>query len=265
MTLFIAGNLQAQRSSIADSLSRMDSAISSMDAEFTMQDSYYLGRSVAANILGRYPLYRERAAVLTYLNMICNAIAVNSPSPNWYNGYYVAVLDDSAPNAFATPGGHIFLTRGLIALASSEDMLAAIIAHELAHIQLKHSIAELNENRLVNDLSQIRDRAAQLQVFTTSVNEMVQTLFSRGYSQAQEFEADAMALSLLAAAGYSPRALPDIIAALQRAQPNQRGGLYSTHPAPAERIANIERQISSYRAVDNASYRRARFTRAMGR
>jgi len=264
-------NLTAQNSS-ASALSRMEIAIESSREEFTAQDSYYLGRTVAAHILNRYPLYTGKPELTNYLNLVCAALAINSFAPNWYNGYYVMILDDPAPNAFSTPGGHIFISRGFIDLALSEDMLAAIIAHEMAHIQLNHSTAEIAHTRLTNQLAQERDRissslAAQIQqlMFSESINEIILTLFSRGYSQIQELEADRLALSLLVSTGYNPQSLVDLLVILERQQRIQSAGLSSAHPMLSQRITNLRRQMPPlYRFADNAA-RAERFKRILGR
>ena len=265
---FAAGSLAAQSIDLSGALSRMENAISSSQEEFTMRDSYYLGRAAAAHIVNSFPLYNQNPALTVYLNLVCYALAVNSPMPNWYDGYYVMILDTPVVNAFATPGGHIFITRGILEILTSEDMLAAVIAHEMAHIQLQHGIAAVNQSRAVNDLYQERNRISQSlasetqRQFTVSVNDLVQTLFSGGYSQLQEFEADSTALRLLISAGYNPQSIIELMRILDSLQGNQTAGLNSTHPLPSQRIANLQRQIPVSRFADNAA-RMERVRRAM--
>ena len=209
-----------------DALSNMDRAINSMDAEVTPVDAYFLGRAVAANILAVYKPYTENAELTQYVNRICQTLAINSSQPVAYNGYHVIVLDSAEFNAFATSGGHIFITRGLAELAASEDMLAAVIAHELAHIILKHSIDTINEMRFTDDMMAVADRAAgiaarnsvnagQLLYFRESITKTVDTLMKNGYSQSQEFNADWEAMVLLAYSGYDPAALIEVLRVLQ--------------------------------------------------
>jgi len=266
-------NVMAQQfnPNVLDAITSMESAINSSQQEFTMQDSYYLGRTVAAIILGRYGLYAEKANMINYLNLICSALAINSPSPNWYNGYKVMVLNDPAPNAFSTPGGHIFITRGLIELAVSEDMLAAIIAHEMAHIQLEHGIAEIMNTRVIQGLIQDQQRVSrsvdneiQRQLFSESVSGIVESLLGRGYSQLQEFEADSAAINILIASGYNPAAFLDLLRIFERLQRNQAGNLNNTHPLPAQRITNLQGKMPhANRNVNNSSARMNRFNQIM--
>jgi len=251
-----------------DALSNMDRAITSANAEVTPADAYYLGRAVAANILAVYKPYTRNAELTRYVNRICQALAINSSRPVAYNGYHVIILDSAEFNAFATSGGHIFITKGLVELAASEDMLAAVIAHELAHIILKHSIDTINEVRFTDEMMATASRAAdiaaknsvnagQLLYFRESITRTVDTLMKNGYSQTQEFNADWEAMVILAYSGYDPSALIEVLRVLQKVQASQKGGWYTTHPSPRERIANLEKL--RYRAPDTRKYRTSRF------
>ena len=271
LLLISAGNLTAQGNNMTDALSRMESAISNSKDEFSMRDNYFLGRTVAAQILARYSLYTEKPVLIDYLNLICKALAINSPAPEWYSGYHVMILDAPELNAFSTPGGHIFVTRGLISAVSSEDMLAAVIAHELAHIQLNHGTAEIKNARLIQYLGNEQQRISQSvpleiqrQVFTEIVDEIVQSLFTKGYSQLQEFDADSNAYKLLVSAGYNGGSLIELLRILESESQNQIGSFNSTHPLPAQRIANLEKLVNTSRFASNTmSVRRNRFNRIL--
>jgi predicted Zn-dependent protease len=252
----------------ADALADMEAAFNKMDEQLTPEDAYYLGRAVAANILAAYKPYTKNAGMTQYVNRICQTLAINSPQPVAYNGYHVIILDSAEFNAFATSGGHIFITKGLAEAAASEDMLAAIIAHELAHIILQHSVEMINEMRFTNEMMAAADRAAELAArnsanarqfmqFRESITKTVDTLLKNGYSQYQEFDADKKAMELLASAGYDPSALTEMLRVLQRVQTSQKGGFNTTHPSPGERIANVEKL--GYRVPDTRRYRASRF------
>ena len=251
-----------------DALANMDKALNNMDADATPADAYFLGRAVAANILTVYKPYTQNTELTQYVNRICQTLAINSSQPVAYNGYHVIILDSAEFNAFASSGGHIFITKGLAEAAASEDMLAAVIAHELAHIILKHSIDIINEVRFTDEMMAVADRAAdiaaknsvnagQLLYFRESITRTVDTLMKNGYAQSQEFNADWEAMVLLAYAGYDPSALIEVLRVLQKVQTSQKGGLYTTHPSPRDRIANLERL--RYRVPDTLKYREPRF------
>ena len=233
----------------------------------TSEDEYYLGRAVAANIAGTYPIYRN-PALQAYLNKICNTIVINSPRPEIYKGYYVAILDTNEINAFATPGGHIFVTRGLIACASGEDALAAVIAHEIAHIQLRHALTAIRNARYANafisgafaagdDVKGVKEFA---DIMGDSVNEIVTTMVVKGFSKSQELEADAKALSLLASAGYQPSGLLEMLEVLKQKQGNNKtSGFGKTHPTPADRITAAKKNLGKYKVEDTKSFRTKRY------
>jgi predicted Zn-dependent protease len=247
------------------------------DDDFSPADAYYLGRAVAANILSVYKPYNNPEAA-QYLNSICQALVINSSHQSAYKGYFVMILDSDELDAFSTPGGHIFITRKLAQAALSEDMLAAIIAHELAHIMLRHGVKIINETKLENDLSAVADWAAKVSAsqsaeaaraasFRDSAEKLIDVILRSGYSQIQEFEADLEAMVLLTAAGYDPSALKDILKILLNAGQNAGGlqntrtGLYSTHPSPEQRIANAE--ALKLRKNETLRYREQRFKSVM--
>jgi len=237
------------------------------DDDFSPLDAYFLGRAVASDILSVYKLYNNQEAN-QYLNRICQTLAINSPYQAPYKGFFVVLLDSNEFNAFATPGGHIFITKKMAESASSEDMLAAVIAHEIAHVALRHGIKIINDTKLENELSDIADwaastaasrnsEAARAANFRDSVTKTVDVLMRIGYSQSQEFEADLEAVVLLAGAGYDPGALVDMLKVLQSAKGSSAGGFYSTHPSPEQRIANVE--VLKFKKNDTLRYRTQRF------
>jgi len=269
----IAGAAGVIDKNVASAISNSSDAIGSAAEEITPEQEYYIGRAVAGNILSTYKLWNGSSALITYLNNICMAITINSPRPNVYNGYHVAILDSNEINAFATSGGHILVTRGLINAAKSEDALAGVIAHEIAHIQLQHSIKAIKTSRITQALlvtgtstvgaatgmnvNQLTD------VFNESVGEIIQTMVNNGYSQTQEYDADNKALSLMAGAGYNPQGLIDMLKELNAIQSKTSGGFNKTHPSPAQRIANAEKSVGRYKVADNRANRQARFNTAL--
>jgi len=256
----------------ANAISTSAKAIGSIADKINPEEEYYIGRAVAANILGTYKLYTENQELTAYLNNICAAITINSPRPDIYNGYHVALLDSNEINAFATSGGHILVTRGLVNAAKSEDALAGVIAHEVAHIQLKHSIKVIKNSRVIQaflitgtsavgaatltDVKQLTDAVNE------SAGEIVHTLINNGYSKIQEFEADNTALSLMARAGYNPSGLIEMLKSLSAVQ-TAGVGFGKTHPSPAMRITNARMSVKKYKVTDTSESRNTRFTEAV--
>ena len=224
-------------------------------SEIDLIDEYVLGRDSAALILSNYKLYTANPSLTKYVNLICNTLVINSPKPSTYNGYFVAILDSDEINAFASPGGHIFVTRGLAAAAKSEDALAAAIAHELAHIQLRDGIRAIRSNRDIEDW---------MGQFFFSGGQIIGDRLKAGFSHTQEFDADIAALSLLVAAGYNPQGLVNILSELEKIQGHGHNsrfdtGFNSTHPSPASRLVNVK--VAATRYPNTANISRARQNR----
>jgi len=99
----------------------------------------------------------------------------------------------------------------------------------------------------------------RLMSFRNSVSAVIDVLFKSGYTQAQEFEADREAAALLAAAGYYPGALVEMLKLLQQVQPSQKEMFNAAHPSPEQRIANVAGWVNLYRVEDTRSYRVRRF------
>jgi len=232
------------------------------------EQEYYIGRAVAANILSTYKLWNGNPELTEYLNHICAAIVLNSPQPSLYNGYHVAILDSSEINAFATSGGHILVTRGLINIARTEDSLAAVIAHEIAHIQLKHGVKAIKSDRVTEallltatagignffgiDVDELND------VFNETVGEIIQTMVNSGYSKEQEYEADVAAMYLLAYAGYHPDSILDMLKGLNEVRVSS-SGFGKTHPAPRQRVYFVQKALGRFDIADTRLERQDRF------
>jgi predicted Zn-dependent protease len=243
--------------------------------EITPEQEYYIGRAVAANILTTYKI-DNKPALTAYVNRICNALVINSVRPEIFNGYHVNILDTDEINAFATPGGHIFLTRGLISFSvTSEDTLAAVIAHEISHIQLQHGLKAIKSNRRTQAvLSTVAAAGAAvtedskfsevMDSFNGSINDMVTTMVTNGYSRSQELDADSVAMSLMSLAGYEPSSLIEMLRVLEQNQSSHPGGFNKTHPTPAQRISNAQKTAGKYNVEDTRSYRQDRYRAAKG-
>ncbi len=263
---------EASDNPLLKSVGKAGSSISKAAETITPEQEYYIGRAVAATIFESYDLY-ENEALTSYVNNICTALAANSGRPELFKGWFAGVLDSDQINAFATSGGHILITRGLISCAENEDALAAVIAHEIAHVQLQHSIKAIKTNRLSNALlattgaaltaSGNEDLAEIADIMDESVNEIVTTLVDKGYSKSQEYDADAEALSIMAATGYNPAAMTQMLAMLEERQKSSSGGFASTHPSAKDRLREVEKELENYPSAEADAVRTERFNAVM--
>lgn len=233
------------------------------------EEEYFVGRAVAAKILGTYPLSNNQA-LTRYVNLIGKTMALNSDKPFTYGGYHFAILDTEELNALACPGGMIFITRGLVNATINEEELAAVLAHEVAHINKRDGIGAIKSSRWTEALTVIGTKAVKsyssaelsqlVRLFEGSIDDIFKTLVVNGYSQSQEYAADQEALQYLAKSGYNPQALTDFLKRLSVRGKTSGGGIMQTHPGTSERINAISDKIPSAKVEQNAiDSRAARF------
>lgn len=247
------------------SVAKAGASISKATESITPENEYYIGRAVAATLLTNYKTFENSSEEL-YLNLICKVLTENSSNSEMFNGYHVKMLDTNEVNAFSTSGGHIFITKGMLKCAEDEDSLAAVIAHEIAHIQLKHSLKAIKASRWTNALKQTATAAVSVAgnaELANDMNDMVGDVFTEmvqnGYSKEQEFDSDTLALTLMADSGYNPNKMYKMLEMLEKIQ-NGNTGVYKTHPSPQERIKNIDNSIKKVKIPENTeSFREKRF------
>lgn len=211
------------------------------------EEEYYIGRALAAKILSTYKLINN-ALLVDYVNLVGLSLALHSERPNTFGGYHFAILDTMEKNAFACPGGIIFITKGMLMSAKNEDELAAILAHEIAHINNKDGISAISSARWTEALTIIGTTAAKqygspefsrlVSIFEGSIDDIFKTIVVNGYSQQQEFNADEKAVDYLQKAGYNPSAISDVISTLTL-QGSTTGGIMKTHPSSSERVERL--------------------------
>jgi predicted Zn-dependent protease len=165
--------------------------------------------------------------------------------------YRFQVVDQEAPNAFALPGGYIYVSRGLLTLANSEQELANVLAHEIMHVALRHAAAQQQRALGIPGPFRIFSLATLLQ-----------------YSRDQEREADRQGQDLAAKAGYDPRGMASFLEDLDHTERLELGysrlpSFFDTHPATTERVATAasRAQLASFRPVPGIAASRADYLR----
>jgi beta-barrel assembly-enhancing protease len=265
------------KESDVDAIAEGAQAVAKSNEDITPEQEYYIGRAVAAKLLGTRKAYDQQAAT-DYVNLLGRALSVYSERPETFGGYHFLILDSDEINAFAAPGGDILVTRGLLRCATSEGAVAAILAHEIAHIAKAHGLKAIKKDRLTKAVIGVGSAAAQVlgpdelaeqtSTFKDSVGDITGTLVNSGYSRDLELEADQAALANLRAVGYDPKALEDMLKVMQKKL--KAGGLdfAKTHPDPKVRIDAIEKALKGKKAPastpEAASARQERYTAALG-
>ncbi|PXX46511.1 M48 family metallopeptidase [Undibacterium pigrum] len=212
-----------------------------------------LGNEFAASLLGAKPLLND-PALQRYVNTLGRWLASQTERPDL--PWTFAVLDDVGFNAFATPGGNIFVTRGLLARMRSESELAGVLAHEIAHVLRKH---HLNAIRNAGGVGVFADLAASqlkwdanLKTFAANV---FKDLYAKGLDKADEYDADRVGVVIAARAGFDPYGLPAVIQTLQSqsAQDNNFTLQFETHPSPADRLDSLDKAMRNRFESTNGS------------
>jgi predicted Zn-dependent protease len=228
-------------------------------------EEHYVGRAVAARILTNYPLY-QNPVVTEYVNKVGQTVARKSPRPTTFRGYHFAVLDTQEINAFACPGGIILITRGMFKNCATEDELAAVLAHEVAHVAHKDGVNSISKARWTEVLTTLGTEAAKqyagpagslVTLFEGSIDDVFKTIVVNGYSREAEMEADKEAVVILGKAGYNPAAL--VVVLEKMGSKGGTGGIMKTHPPSSERLAQVKAQAQEAAPGKMAQVREKRF------
>ena len=210
--------------------------------ETTEPEEIGIGKEFAATLLGAKPLVND-PALQRYVNTLGRWLALQTERPDlpWTFG----VLDDPGFNAFATPGGYIFVTKGLVQRMQSEAELAGVLAHEIGHVLKKHHLRAVQKNAgfaMVGDVLSATGKGGNIEARNALMN-IGKKLYASGLDKEDEFEADRLGVVIAARAGYDAYGLPSVLQMLQR----QNGGdgdfslLFKTHPSPAARVELLDR------------------------
>jgi predicted Zn-dependent protease len=207
-----------------------------------------LGKETAQAVEEQIGLVDDRA-LSAYLSAVGERVIAALPNRRF--DYRFAVVDQAEPNAFASPGGYVYVSRGLLALARSEDELAGVIAHEVQHVERRHSVQQMQKEARLGLLA--LPGVLVTGIVSTDLANLVVKPFeaaAASYSRDQEREADALAQPIAAAAGYDPAAIVAILARMERfietvTHERRAPGFFDSHPSTPERVAALSQRAKS--------------------
>ena len=260
--------------SVLNIAAKSGEAIAKSFEDITPEQEYYVGRAVGANILSQIPPYEE-AKTNAYLNLLGQSLAMVSDRPETFGGYHFLVLDSAAINAFAAPGGLVFVSRGLLRCADSEDAVAAILAHEIGHVVKQHGLKAIKTARFkdaglaigkaaVEELGSA-ELAKVTAAFSGTIDDITSTLVNSGYSRGAEKEADLAAVEILKRSGYDPNALVRMLVVMKSRLKPGGPDFAKTHPDPEDRIAEIRKVLPEAPALAAPPARQSRYQAALGK
>ncbi len=210
------------------------------------------GRELAARILGKYQLYHDEN-LTSYLNKVGKGIAQYANRPEIE--FRFAVIDTEMVNAFAAPGGYIFVTKGALKVMEDEAELAGVLAHEVAHVAEKHIVKELNikaadDSSAVGFARVIGGGTDTMRgLFTQMVDKAVEILFEKGLKKQDEMDSDRISAMAIASAGYDPSGLSRYLKKISAAEKDTKL-LTGTHPSFDERIKSINSVLAENLLTD---------------
>jgi predicted Zn-dependent protease len=245
--------------------------------DFTQDEEIAIGEAATAGFLGASPL-DTHADLQRYVNRVGKWLALHSERPDL--PWSFAVIDTETINAFALPGGYIIVSKGLLRRLGNESELAGVLAHEIAHVVKRHQITAIQSAAKSGLLTSIgKDFASsaiartgggvvgqQLKQFGASVaaDLLKDGFFLRPLDRSLETEADQMAVVIAARSGYDPYGLVAVLQMLAQTKGESDGAsIFSTHPAPAERMADLERVMPALDRYAAQPQVEARFKKAV--
>ena len=248
--LLLLGCVEGEDSPLAKLTRNLDVEKTLMTAqkafgETSISDEKAIGREAVAVLLGAVPLL-DNDPLQRYVNRVGGWVALHTERKQL--GWRFGVLDSDDINAFAAPGGYIFITKGLLKQMQSEAELAGALAHETVHVLKKHHLAAVQKASQVD----LAVSLARTQVKESDRKKMdkisagFKELYARGLDKEDEFQADRMGVVIATRAGYDPYGLPAVLQTLAGMNPTDASlaFLFKTHPPASKRLSLLERLFS---------------------
>jgi predicted Zn-dependent protease len=213
----------------------------------SQQQEVQMGQQYSAEIAQQLPLIND-PEVVRYINVLGDSIAnvTKRRDLDWH--FYV--VNSPEVNAFAVPGGYVYVNRGLIQRASTMDELAGVLGHEIGHVVRRHTVKQMQQQQGANigiTLACVLTQVCNNQATGTAINVGATALFAK-FSREDEAEADEEGFRNVVRAGISPKGLVTMFQKLideRKATPGAVDAWFATHPLEEDRIADVQRLINT--------------------
>ena len=210
------------------------------------EEEIALGQSVALEAFSRFGGEYRNESLTRYVNLVGKTVGEVSDRPNLT--YYFAILNSDEQNAFAAPGGYIFVTIGLLKTLKNEAELAGVLAHEVAHVTQKHMLETIRRSAILSSATELTLTAMEKdpEMYAGVIDEITDKLFTKGLDKDLEYEADVYGIEFAYRAGYNPNGLRDYLKTLQSQKGHAKSAFFTTHPPTEVRISKIEDTLRTY-------------------
>ena len=228
-----------------------------------VEEEIALGESVALEAFSRFGGEYRNESLTRYVNLVGKTVAEVSDRPNLT--YHFAILNSRDQNAFAAPGGYIFVTIGLLKTLKNEAELAGVLAHEVAHVTQKHMLETIQRGAVLSSATEFTLTAMEKdpEMYANVVDEITDKLFTKGLDKDLEYEADVYGIEFAYRAGYNPNGLRDYLKTLQAQKGHAKSAFFTTHPPTDERISKIDVTLRDYSDGATLSVLTERFQKYM--
>lgn len=207
-----------------------------------------IGEALALESMQRFGRPVDNENLQKYVNLV-GAVVVQSSLRSTIP-YQFTVLDSPIQNAFAAPGGVIFISKALLATLADESELAAVLAHEVGHVAAKHALKSTQRAQFLQGVGTITAATSggKGKEYQALIGDLQSKLFDQGLDKTMEFEADLAAMETTYRAGYNPLAMIRVLERLKTLEASsvKKGSWFSTHPPLSERIARLKKEGSRY-------------------
>jgi predicted Zn-dependent protease len=223
------------------------------------EEEIVLGEAVAVEAFSRFGGEYSNQAWTRYINLVGKTIAEVSDRPTL--NFHFAILNSPEQNAFAAPGGYIFITVGLLKTLKNEAELAGVLAHEVAHVTKQHMLETIRRGAVLGSVSELTLTAMKQnpEMFSNAIDQMTELLFTKGLDKDKEFEADVVGIEYAYRAGYHPQGLRDYLQTLGKEEGHAESRFFTTHPSTTERVAKIDVVLNGYSDIQNLPFLTKRF------
>jgi hypothetical protein len=213
---------------------------------FTTQQDIDMGRALADEAERTLVLINQPNAT-TYIDALGKQLAAYAPGTKY--PYQFKIIDDDNINMYALPGGFIYVSRGLIEAAQNEPELAGALAHEIAHVVLRHGTAEVSQAYVDEVPNATRGRANVRDVMSRLNIHFDPDSIVLNYSREDERQADILATQIMADARFDPRQMSNLFQALQDDRSNRPSGFFINHPEVTNRAAAVRGELQNLGGV----------------